>query len=134
MNEDPNTLAISIEAQGDGEYTISIAAHKAEVHEQTLRHYERLGLITPARKGSSKHSPRLYSESDIQRVIYIRRLMHDLGVNLAGVEAILRLHDHIARLQEARAAEVESLRATYEQDLHRLKQIISRLQGDRSGG
>lgn len=132
MSEDPENLAISIEAQGDGEYTISIAAHKAEVHEQTLRHYERLGLITPARKGSSKHSPRLYSDRDIQRVIYIRRLMHDLGVNLAGVEAILRLHDHIARLQEERAAEVEAMRAAHEQDLRRLKQIISRLQGERA--
>jgi len=66
-------------------YVISVAAIKAEVHEQTLRHYERLGLISPARKGNSPHSPRLYSDSDIERVIHIRRLMRDLGVNLAGV-------------------------------------------------
>src|SRR5579862_7916931 len=70
-------------------YIISVAAQKANVHEQTLRHYERLGLITPARKGSSPHSPRLYSDRDIERVMHIRRLMRDLGVNLAGVEAIL---------------------------------------------
>ncbi len=129
MSNEPDELAISIEARGDGEYTISIAAQKAEVHEQTLRHYERLGLITPARKGSSKHSPRLYSDRDIQRVIYIRRLMRDLGVNLAGVEAILRLHDHIERLQQERAAEVAAMRAAHERDIRRLKEIISRLQG-----
>ena len=50
-------------------YVISVAAIKAEVHEQTLRHYERLGLISPARKGNSPHSPRLYSDRDIERVI-----------------------------------------------------------------
>ncbi len=129
MYEETEHLAISIEGRGDGEYTISIAAAKAEVHEQTLRHYERLGLVTPARKGNSKHSPRLYSDRDIQRVLYIRRLMRDLGVNLAGVEAILRLHDHIERLQQEREAEVAALRTAHEQDLRRLKQIISRLQG-----
>jgi len=129
MMDEPDELAISIEMRGDGEYTISIAAHKAEVHEQTLRHYERLGLVTPARKGSSKHSPRLYSDRDIQRVIYIRRLMRELGVNLAGVEAILHLHDHIDRLRQERAAEIEAMRIAHEQDIRRLKQIISRLQG-----
>src|SRR6478672_3404913 len=80
-------------------YIISIAAQKAEVHEQTLRHYERLGLIAPARKGESPHSPRLYSDKDIERVLHIRRLMRDLGVNLAGVEAILRMKDHMEQLQ-----------------------------------
>lgn len=130
MLDQPDLLAISIEAHEDGEYTISIAAQKAEVHEQTLRHYERLGLITPARKGNSKHSPRLYSQRDIQRVAYIRQLMRDLGVNLAGVEAILQLHDHIERLQQAHAAERDRLQASYESELRRLKQIISRLQGN----
>ena len=130
MLDQPDYLAISIESHGDGEYTISIAAIKAEVHEQTLRHYERLGLITPARKGNSKHSPRLYSHSDIERVIYIRKLMRDLGVNLAGVEAILQLHDHIDRLQQAHDAKCTQMQATYESELHRLKQIINRLQGN----
>src|ERR1700738_3989893 len=80
-------------------YIISVAAEKAEVHEQTLRHYERLGLISPARKGSSPHSPRLYSDRDIERVVNIRRLMSDLGVNLAGVEAILHIKDRMECLQ-----------------------------------
>ncbi len=80
-------------------YVISVAAIKAEVHEQTLRHYERLGLISPARKGNSPHSPRLYSDRDIERVIHIRSLMRDLGVNLAGVEAILHMKDRMEHMQ-----------------------------------
>ena len=129
MRDDFESLAISIEMRHDGEYTISIAAHKAEVHEQTLRHYERLGLITPARKGSSTHSPRLYSDRDIERVIYIRKLMRDLGVNLAGVEAILRLHDHIERLQQEHDEALTHLHSDHARELQRLKGIITRLQG-----
>src|SRR5881275_1759316 len=81
-------------------YIISVAAQRAEVHEQTLRHYERLGLISPARKGNSPHSPRLYSDRDIDRVIQIRSLMEDLGVNLAGVETILHMRGVIEQMQE----------------------------------
>ena len=53
------------------------------------------GLISPARKGNSPHSPRLYSDRDIERVVHIRGLMRDLGVNLAGVEAILHMKDRM---------------------------------------
>src|SRR5215471_16655455 len=91
-------------------YIISVAAQRADVHEQTLRHYERLGLITPARKGNSPHSPRLYSDSDIERVIHIRSLMRDLGVNLAGVEAILHMKDRMERMQEDLELEMAQLR------------------------
>ena len=87
-------------------YVISIAAQKAQVHEQTLRHYERLGLIAPARKGDSPHSPRLYSDRDIDRVIQIRSLMRDLGVNLAGVEAILHMKDRMEQMQEEMKQEI----------------------------
>jgi MerR family transcriptional regulator/heat shock protein HspR len=120
---------ISYELRGDGEFIISVAAQKAEVHEQTLRHYERIGLIAPARKGNSKQSPRLYSERDIQRVVYIRNLMRDLGVNLAGVEAIMRLRDHIEQMQQDAFAEREAIRLAHEAEVRRLKQIIQRLQG-----
>lgn len=80
-------------------YVIAVAAARAGVHEQTLRHYERLGLISPARKGTRPRSPRLYSERDIERVIHIRRLMGDLGVNLAGVEIILSMRERMEALQ-----------------------------------
>jgi MerR family transcriptional regulator/heat shock protein HspR len=109
-------------------YVISVAASKAEVHEQTLRHYERLGLISPARKGESPHSPRLYSDRDIERVQHIRRLMRDLGVNLAGVEAILHMKDRMEQLQmelEERMAQMQSQHAA---ETRRLKDIIERLQ------
>lgn len=109
-------------------YIISVAAQKAEVHEQTLRHYERLGLISPARKGSSPHSPRLYSDRDIDRVVQIRSLMRDLGVNLAGVEAILHMKDRMEQMQEDTLREIEALRDQHEAETRRLKDIIARLQ------
>src|SRR6266849_4203415 len=91
-------------------YIFSVAAEKAEVHEQTLRHYERLGLISPARKGNSPHSPRLNSDRDIERVIQIRNLMRDLGVNLAGVEAILHMKDRMEQMQVELEQEITQLR------------------------
>ena len=109
-------------------YVISVAAMKADVHEQTLRHYERLGLISPARKGSSPHSPRLYSDSDIERVMHIRRLMRDLGVNLAGVEAILHMKDRMEQRQLELAQEMQRMREQHEAETRRLKDIIERLQ------
>ena len=109
-------------------YIISVAAEKAEVHEQTLRHYERLGLITPARKGKSPHSPRLYSDRDIERVMHIRRLMRDLGVNLAGVEAILHMKDRMKHMQEELEQEMARLRDQHMVETRRLKEIIERLQ------
>jgi MerR family transcriptional regulator/heat shock protein HspR len=123
-------------------YIISVAAEKAEVHEQTLRHYERLGLISPARKGNSPHSPRLYSDSDIQRVMQIRNLMQDLGVNLAGVETILYMRDlieqtqremqeRIDQVQMQMQQEIDSQREQHESETRRLKSIIERLQHEK---
>ena len=109
-------------------YAISVAAIKAEVHEQTLRHYERLGLIAPARKGASPHSPRLYSDRDIERVVHIRRLMRDLGVNLAGVEAILHMKDRMEQLQDDLEEQMSQMRVQHETETRRLKDIIERLQ------
>jgi len=109
-------------------YIISVAAQRADVHEQTLRHYERLGLISPARKGESPHSPRLYTERDIERVVQIRGLMRDLGVNLAGVEAILHMKDRMEELQGKLEQEMLNLRTQHEAETRRLKEIIERLQ------
>jgi MerR family transcriptional regulator, heat shock protein HspR len=115
--------------KGDGAwYIISVAAQRAQVHEQTLRHYERLGLIEPARKGSSPHSPRLYSDRDIERVMQIRGLMHDLGVNLAGVEAILHMKDRMEQMQIEVEEEMEKMRNQHALEMRRLKDIIERLQ------
>ncbi len=73
-------------------YMIGVAAQLCQVHPQTLRQYERLGLVVPARVGAKN---RLYSERDILRVRRIQRLTQGLGVNLAGVEIILRLLDEM---------------------------------------
>jgi MerR family transcriptional regulator, heat shock protein HspR len=69
-------------------YMIGVAAQLCGVHPQTLRQYERLGLVVPARVGAKN---RLYSDEDVRTVRRIQRLTQELGVNLAGVEIILRL-------------------------------------------
>jgi MerR family transcriptional regulator/heat shock protein HspR len=77
-------------------FVISVAARLVGVHEQTLRYYERAGLVEPAR---SKGRIRLYSLYDLERVRQIRRLTDEMGVNLAGVEVIMRLTDRIRELE-----------------------------------
>jgi MerR family transcriptional regulator/heat shock protein HspR len=76
-------------------YLISVAARMCGLHPQTLRMYERLGLVQPHRVGNSK---RLYSEADIARLRRIQRLTQQMGVNLAGVEIILRLLERIEQM------------------------------------
>jgi MerR family transcriptional regulator, heat shock protein HspR len=87
-----------------GCYVISVAAEMLSVHPQTLRYYERAGLLTPAR---SKGNVRRYSVRNIAQAQQIKRLIQDLGVNLAGVEAIVRLSQRVRELE----AEVAELRA-----------------------
>ncbi|MCH8979871.1 MAG: MerR family transcriptional regulator [Armatimonadetes bacterium] len=75
---------------------IGVASELCGVHPQTLRQYERLGLVTPARVSTKN---RLYSEQDIDRVRRIKRLTQDMGSNLAGVEIILKLLDEMEELR-----------------------------------
>jgi MerR family transcriptional regulator/heat shock protein HspR len=89
-------------------YIISVAAELVEMHPQTLRLYERKGLIKPRRSGGKT---RLYSERDIERLREIRRLTQELGVNLAGVEEIMRLRSELEALQARFEAEVQRLKA-----------------------
>ena len=77
-------------------YVISIAAARVNMHPQTLRLYERVGLVKPARRGSN----RLYSDEDIERLRQIQRFTQEMGVNLAGVEIILSLLEQINELQQ----------------------------------
>lgn len=91
-------------------YTIRIAAQLVGVHQQTLRTYEREGLLKPARSAGRQ---RLYSEADIERLLVIRRLIDELGVNIAGADIILRLRQRIAELEHEREglrAEIQRLR------------------------
>lgn len=93
-------------------YVISIAARLVGMHQQTLRYYERAGLIEPKRTGGNI---RMYSNTDIQRIRQAQRLVDELGVNLAGVDIILRMSEQIRALQEELAltrAELDKLRST----------------------
>jgi MerR family transcriptional regulator, heat shock protein HspR len=77
-------------------YVISIAAKLVGVHQQTLRYYERAGLLQPSRSSGRR---RLYSVSDIARLREIQGLMSDLGVNLAGVDVIFRMRERMREME-----------------------------------
>jgi MerR family transcriptional regulator, heat shock protein HspR len=82
-------------------YVISVAAEMLGTQPYTLRYYERVGIIKPAR---SHGNLRLYSEDDVAQLRHVMTLMYDLGVNLAGVEVIMRMSQQIIELQRAAAA------------------------------
>jgi MerR family transcriptional regulator, heat shock protein HspR len=77
-------------------YMISVAADLVGMHPQTLRLYEAKGLVRPAR---TPGGTRLYSDGDVERLRLIQRLTTELGLNLAGVEHVLRLEDELRRLR-----------------------------------
>lgn len=93
-------------------YMIGVAARLCGVHPQTLRQYERIGLVVPSRAGAKN---RLYSESDIERVKRIQRLTQQMGVNLAGVEIILKLLDEM----EQQRVQMEQQLAAYVSEVER---------------
>lgn len=109
-------------------YTISVAAGIVNVHQQTLRHYERLGLIEPER---GRGDIRYFTADDIEKIQQIRRLIEDLGVNLAGVEVILNMRDQMERMRRDAEDTIQQLQREHAEDVRRLKDIIRRLQGDR---
>ncbi len=81
---------------GEPRYVISVAARMLGVQTHTLRYYERTGIIEPSR---SQGNIRLYSERDIVQLRRVKALMDDLGINLAGVEVILRMAQRMVELQ-----------------------------------
>ncbi len=88
-------------------YTIGVVARMVSLHPQTIRNYEQIGLVNPQRTDGNI---RLYSQREVERLLKINRLTQELGVNLAGVEVILRMADQIETLQ----IEVEVLRQRIE--------------------
>jgi MerR family transcriptional regulator/heat shock protein HspR len=88
-------------------YMISSVAESYQIHPQTLRLYERLGLLTPSR---SDGNTRLYTEDDLQRLEVILTLTRELGVNLAGVEVILTMREKMEQLQKQVEEMVEFVR------------------------
>jgi MerR family transcriptional regulator/heat shock protein HspR len=110
-------------------YMISVAADLVGMHPQTLRIYESKGLVRPQRTAGNT---RLYSDADLDRLKLIQRLTTELGLNLAGVEHVLRLEDELRRMQarmnrlerEMRAA-VEAVHKNYRRDLVPVSQITT---------
>jgi MerR family transcriptional regulator, heat shock protein HspR len=102
-------------------YMISVAAELVGMHPQTLRIYESKGLLRPKRTAGNT---RLYSEADLERLKLIQRLTNELGLNLAGVEHVLRLQDELVRVRrrldrmerEMRAA-INEVHRQYRRDL-----------------
>lgn len=98
-------------------YPISVVARMVDLHPQTLRCYERAGLVVPAR---SAGNIRLYSQADIERLRKICRLTDELGVNLAAVDIIMRLTDTIEQLH----SEMDELNNSFESEIERLRQQL----------
>jgi MerR family transcriptional regulator/heat shock protein HspR len=98
---------------------IGVASELCGIHPQTLRQYEKLGLVIPARVGAKN---RLYSQEDIDRVKQIQRLTQELGVNLAGVEIILRLLDDMEEIR----ADLEEQMADY---VRKVEQVVAEQYG-----
>jgi len=91
-----------------GVYIISVAARLLEMHPQTLRKYERVGLVQPSRTGGHL---RLYSNEDLLRLRVIRRLVEELGLNLAGVRLVLDLVGPLRRLVDSAEINTKTLNA-----------------------
>jgi MerR family transcriptional regulator/heat shock protein HspR len=102
-------------------YVISVAAKLLEVHPQTLRLYDRLGLVAPAR---SVNNIRLYSARDVERVRRIQHLTQDMGVNLAGVEVVLDLLDKMGRERRAMERRVNQMRRELEAQAARIRSEV----------
>src|SRR5579875_1146576 len=111
-------------------FTISIAAELVQVHAQTLRHYERIGLIAPQR---SEGKIRYYTPEDIDRLELITDLIEQRRVNLEGVRAILELQEQMATLRSDYERKLEEQRERYEGEIARLKGIIRRMNGQEYG-
>ena len=100
--------------QDEPVFQISVVARMVGIHQQTIRAYERVGLLRPAR---STGNTRLFSTGDVERLRQVVRLVSDLGINLAGVEVIFRLSSEIEALQQELAEtqrELATARAAFE--------------------
>jgi len=102
-------------------YVISVAAKLVSLHPQTLRYYDRIGLLRPSRTAGRM---RLYSQQDIETLRKIARLTEDLGVNLAGVEVVLNMSRRIEVLQE----EMAMLQQQAEARIAALRQRVQELE------
>ena len=99
-------------------YVISVAARMVGLHAQSLRHYERMGLVRPSR---SQGRQRLYSQSDVNRLRHIQRLIQDLGVNLAGVEVVMHMNERMRQMEH----EMQRLRQELQSYRDRMLPVVA---------
>ena len=113
--------------ESPGVYVISVVSRMLAMHPQTLRKYERAGLVRPSRTDGML---RLYSDEDVSRLRFIKHLVEDIGLNLAGVELILRMREGIERLRQ-RTATTTGNELAIEQELDELLLTIEQREEER---
>jgi len=128
-DHDPDAIEAEDAAAGEGSgkgidkdkplYVISVAAELVDMHPQTLRLYERKGLIEPSR---SAGKTRLYSQRNIEQLREIRRLTQELGVNLAGVEEIIKLRRRLDEIQFSMENRISNLQVRLKDHLEIMRQ------------
>lgn len=107
-------------------YMISVVAQIFDIHPQTLRAYEREGLLHPARTDGNT---RLYSAEDLERIELILRLTKELGVNLAGVEVILNMRERMAEMQQRMNQMFQEVLRRMEDEFKHLEQAQQNAEG-----
>jgi len=107
-------------------YMISVVAEMFDIHPQTLRAYEREGLLRPARTDGNT---RLYSQEDVERIELILRLTKELGVNLAGVEVVLNMRERMNEMQRSMNEMFQEMLRRMETEFKHLEQEQQNAEG-----
>jgi len=102
-------------------YFISMAARMLDMHPQTLRKYERLGLVQPTRTIGSM---RLYSRDELERLRLIKHLVDEAGVNLAGVQRLLTIAEAVQRIRPLMKEEARDSRRRLAQEIQRISEMV----------
>ncbi len=96
-------------------FVISVAARLVEMHPQTLRMYERMGLVSPQR---TRNNVRLYSDEDVEHIRRIQHLTQQMGINLAGVEVVFDLLREMERMRAELEEQMEAMRAGQQREVN----------------
>ena len=108
--------------QMEGVYIISVAARILEMHPQTLRKYERIGLVRPSRTVGML---RLYSDEDVARLRLIKHLVGEMGLNLAGVQLALRLFNSLLQMKsQLRSLQGDELRQALDESIDEMLGVL----------
>jgi MerR family transcriptional regulator/heat shock protein HspR len=110
-------------------YMISVVSEMLHIHPQTLRIYEREGFIKPSR---TEGNTRLYSDEDVERIRMILRLTRDMGVNLAGVDMILRMRERMEEMRREMEDMMRHLSEEIREEFRKREEEIKRLAREKS--